>query len=217
MSMDQPADRSGILSDVDRYYSDKLREHGPTTAGVDWNGEESQHLRFKALLNVAGPDESDFSILDYGCGFGSMYAYMSTRWSGFEYTGYDISSTMIAEARELHGDSNAKWVTDEAALGSYDYIVASGIFNVRLEHSDDEWLQYILQTMHWMHEHSRRGFACNLLTSFSDAPFRRDHLYYANPMDLFAHCKTTFSRNVALLHDYDLYDFALIVRKDGAR
>jgi SAM-dependent methyltransferase len=206
--------RDGILSDVDHYYSEKLREHGPTTAGVDWNGVESQHLRFKALLNVVAEKTSDFSLLDYGCGYGSMYEYMQARWSSFRYTGFDISEIMIAKAQELWRDDSAVWLSDETQLGEYDYVVASGIFNVRLEHSDEEWLEYILQTMHWMNDHSRRGFACNMLTSFSDEPFRRGHLYYANPMDLFAYCKTHFSRNVALLHDYELYDFALVVRKD---
>ena len=164
------------------------------------------------MLNLVGETEVDFSILDYGCGYGSMYDYMQTRWSRFQYTGFDISETMIAKALEIHGDDDAVWLADEQELHEFDYVVASGIFNVRLEHSDEEWLQYILQTMHWMHEHSRRGFACNMLTSFSEEPFRRGHLYYANPMELFAYCKTNFSRNVALLHDYDLYDFALIVR-----
>ena len=39
-------------------------------------------------------------------------------------------------------------------------------------------------------------------------------LYYADPCALFDHCKTKYSRNVALLHDYGLYEFTLIVRKE---
>ena len=38
-------------------------------------------------------------------------------------------------------------------------------------------------------------------------------LYYADPCALFDYCKRNFSRNVALLHDYKIYDFTLIVRK----
>ncbi|MBM3138043.1 MAG: class I SAM-dependent methyltransferase, partial [Chloroflexi bacterium] len=30
---------------------------------------------------------------------------------------------------------------------------------------------------------------------------------------LFDYCKVNFSKNVALLHDYKLYDFTIIVRK----
>jgi hypothetical protein len=57
------------------------------------------------------------------------------------------------------------------------------------------------------------GFAFNCLTSYSDAERKRDYLYYADPCALFDLCKRRYSRNVALLHDYGLYEFTLLVRK----
>ena len=62
---------------------------------------------------------------------------------------------------------------------------------------------------------STRGFAFNCLTAYSDADKMRDYLYYASPTWLFDMCKQRYARNVALLHDYGLYEFTLIVRKDG--
>ena len=41
----------------------------------------------------------------------------------------------------------------------------------------------------------------------------RPDLYYADPCFLFDYCKTHFSKDVAILHDYGMYDFTLIVRK----
>ena len=41
-----------ILTQVATYYSDKLAEHGETARGVDWNGEESQVLRFEQLCRI---------------------------------------------------------------------------------------------------------------------------------------------------------------------
>ena len=61
---------------------------------------------------------------------------------------------------------------------------------------------------------SRRGFSSNFLTKYSDAEKMRPDLYYADPLFLFDQCKRNFSRNVALLHDYRLYDFTLVIRKD---
>ena len=61
---------------------------------------------------------------------------------------------------------------------------------------------------------SRRGFSSNFLTKYSDAEKMRPDPYYADPLFLFDHCKRNFSRNVALLHDYRLYDFTLVIRKD---
>ncbi len=60
----------------------------------------------------------------------------------------------------------------------------------------------------------RKGFSCNFLTKYSDANRMRSDLYYADPCFLFDYCKRHFSKNIALLHDYQLYDFTLIVRKD---
>ena len=60
---------------------------------------------------------------------------------------------------------------------------------------------------------SSRGFAFNCLTSYSDADKMRDDLYYADPCKLFDRCKRRYSRRVALLHDYGLWEFTILVRK----
>ena len=38
--------------EVADYYSAKLAEHGETPQGVDWNGAESQVLRFEQLTRI---------------------------------------------------------------------------------------------------------------------------------------------------------------------
>lgn len=202
-----------ILKAVDDYYTGKVLQHGATPQGVDWNGEESQHLRFKTLLQIVSEPTKPFSILDYGCGYGSMYAYMKPRFDAFAFTGFDISNAMIDEAKKQHGE-NAAWITtsDNAA---YDYIVASGIFNVRLKNNDADWLSYIKTELDWLNAHATKGFAFNMLTSYSDADKMRDYLYYADPAVVFDHCKRKYSKFVALLHDYPLYEFTILVRKNA--
>ena len=41
----------------------------------------------------------------------------------------------------------------------------------------------------------------------------RGDLYYGDPRAFFDHCKRRFSKQVALLHDYGLYEFTIRVRK----
>lgn len=60
---------------------------------------------------------------------------------------------------------------------------------------------------------SRLGFAFNCLTSYFDEDKKRDYLYYADPGIVFDLCKRRYSRNVAVLHDYGLYEFTILVRK----
>ncbi len=94
-----------------------------------------------------------------------------------------------------------------------EYIIASGIFNVKLNHNETEWLHYILSTLEVMNKKSTKGFSFNLLAKYSDKEYMRDDLYYADPLFLFDFCKRNFSKNVALLHDYNLYEFTILVKK----
>jgi SAM-dependent methyltransferase len=204
-----------ILDPVERYYTAKVLEHGATAQGVDWNSRESQELRFSQLLKVVDLSQP-FSITDYGCGYGALVAYMSDRDYPFTCRGFDISEGMIDRARQAFGDDpRCTFTTEKGDLQPGDYAVASGIFNVRLEASDAEWLNYILETLRDLDRLATRGFAFNALTKYSDADRMRANLYYADPLYLFDYCKAHHSKWVALLHDYGLYEFTIVVRKDA--
>jgi hypothetical protein len=122
---------------------------------------------------------------------------------------------MIAKAKELHATTGqTTFVNEEGELPKTHYTVASGIFNVKLLTTAPEWESYILKTLESINRLSERGFAFNILTKYSDQEFMRPDLYYADPLFLFDYCKTTFSRFVSLIHDYPLYEFTILVRKD---
>ncbi len=199
-----------IIDSVNHYYTEKVKEHGPTGKGVDWNGEESQFLRFSQLGKVL-PTEG-FSILDYGCGYGAFLDYLKPSFKDFQYTGFDISAQMLLEAEKLHSQKGA-FTSELQEEQKFDFLVASGLFNVRLDKSDEEWKDYIVQTLDQFDSITTRGFAFNILTSYSDADKQRDYLYYADPLYFFDHCKRNYSKEVALLHDYELYEFTILVRK----
>jgi hypothetical protein len=128
--------------------------------------------------------------------------------------GVDISEAMIAKAETLHrGQPDCRFLAGERADRQADYTVASGIFNVRLSAGEGDWRAHMLRSLEEMHAGSRLGFAFNCLTKYSDPALMKDYLFYADPGELFDRCKTRFSRNVALLHDYGLYEFTIIVRK----
>lgn len=201
-----------LLRSVADYYSAKLGENGPTPRGADWNSAESQRVRFEQLLKICGA-ATRVSVLDYGCGYGALVDYLDERGLPGSYQGYDVSEPMIAQARALHeGRAGCRFTHDERELEPAEYTVASGIFNVRLKTPPEQWHEYILATLHAMARLSTRGFAFNALTSYSDPERMRADLHYSDPCFLFDYCKRTFSRNVAVLHDYDLYEFTVLVR-----
>lgn len=202
-----------LLDQVADYYSEKLSTHGETPQGVDWNGKESQFLRFEQLCKVIQKD-GPFSVADLGCGYAALFDYLDSHFKDFQYLGLDVAADMIDAAQtRLNKTNNSRFMQSGSPDVVQDYMIASGIFNVRLENDDHEWLAHIKNTLNLMHENCTKGFSFNCLTSYSDADKMRDYLYYADPAILFDYCKRHFSRNVALLHDYDLYEFTMIVRK----
>lgn len=202
-----------ILAEVANYYSAKLAEHGDTPRGVDWNGEESQVLRFEQLGKIINRP-GVFSLNDLGCGYGALYDYLNSRYRDFVYNGCDVSGDMIRAAQGRYANSpNAHFAVAAEPLELADYGIASGIFNVRLGRSDAEWRDYLEATLDILDHTSLRGFAFNCLTSYSDVDKMRDYLYYADPCVLFELCKRRYSHHVALLHDYGLYEFTILVRK----
>lgn len=208
-----PKQKNSILGKVSEYYDAKLAEHGETPKGVDWNGEESQYLRFEQLSKIIQVP-GRFTINDIGCGYGAYYDYLSSVYSDFSYAGIDISEPMIdAASRRLKNATNANLIISEKPDTVADYAIASGLFNVRLEHTEAEWTAYIHDTLTILDQSCSRGFAFNCLTSYSDADRKRDYLHYANPGQLFDYCKTQHSPQIALFHDYGLYEFTILVRK----
>lgn len=203
-----------IQEAVRRYYTRTIADHGPTPRGVDWNTHEGQLLRFDQLLKLCDR-QGDACLLDLGCGYGALLDHLRGGGHPIRYLGLDLSEAMIREARALHPDEPpATFDVGSETDRPVDYVVASGIFNVKQQTPDAIWADYILETLEAMARMASRGFAFNLLTSYSDPLRRRPDLHYADPCRLFDHCKRRFSSQVSLLHDYGLWEFTILVRKD---
>lgn len=205
---------TSLLSEVANYYSGKLAEHGDTPRGVDWNGEEGQMVRFTQLCKIIDTEMTNFSLNDLGCGYGALLDYLRENYADYKYLGVDVSQEMITVAEQRHANAEqARFITAAEPNKAADYGLASGIFNVRLGRSDTEWFEHIQATLDVLDRTSNLGFAFNCLTSYSDEDKKRDYLFYADPCRLFDLCKRRYSRQVALLHDYGLYEFTILVRK----
>ncbi len=205
--------KTELLKEVAHYYSKKLAQFGETPRGVDWNGEESQTLRFEQLCRIIR-EPYTFSVNDLGCGYGALFNFLIDKYEVSSYLGADVSNEMVRAAQQLYGGcTQARFIRSAEPDRVADYSIASGIFNVRLKCNDDEWFSYIQTTLGVLDRFSRHGFAFNCLTSYSDEDKKQDYLYYADPSRLFDLCKRRYSRQVALLHDYGLYEFTVLVRK----
>lgn len=200
-----------VSETVARYYAGRLAAHGATPRGVDWNSAESQELRFTKLLTLCHGD-LDASMLDYGCGYGALAARLRSEGYGGDYVGFDLSPEMVHAAGLAQPLTNGRFTADPKTLRPADYVLASGIFNVRLDVATADWERHIRDTLDAMAALGTKGFAFNMLTRYADADRMRPDLYYADPAAWLTYCMDRFSRDVAMLHDYGLFEFTMIVR-----
>ena len=204
---------SSELDNVKKYFTEKLVAHGATHRGVDYNSVESQEARFFQLTRVIDAS-TRYSLLDFGSGYGGMYDYLVRLGHTLHYVGYDVAEPMVIKGREMHPNNPDCWFTSEIdEVPQVDFAVVSGTFNMKLDADFDSWTQIVIEALGQMNARASKGIAFNMLTKYSDADRMRPDLYYGDPCFYFDYCKRNFSRNVALLHDYNLYDFTIIVRK----
>ena len=205
-----------IQKRLNQYFADKLDTYGPTPKGVDYNGPDAQALRFEQLVKVIDPSQK-FSVIDYGCGYGGMFDFLYKKGWNFEYYGIDLIEKMVLAGREVYKDfPNAHFTTDEKEVPIVDYLLAGAIFNIKMETSYEEWQEFTFQSLVRMNSLCLKGFSFNMLTKYSDADrmAERPDLFFGDPLLFFDFSKRNFSRNIALLHDYSLYDFTILVRKE---
>jgi SAM-dependent methyltransferase len=191
-----------VIEAVAEYYGRALAAHGPTASGVDWSSPAEQALRFAVLLEVVEWSPRP-SLLDYGCGYGALAGLVAER---CEYVGFDIAPPMLAAARRAHPD--CRFVEQPEAA---DYVIASGIFNVKLDASAAAWEAHVEETIVRLGALARRGLAFNMLPPASSPQRERADLYYAEPDAIAARCRAL--GEVTLRRDYGLWEFSVLVAR----
>jgi SAM-dependent methyltransferase len=200
---------------IQNYFSETLTKHGATAKGADWRDDHAQQLRFVELSRILSTSENEhFTVTDFGCGTGAFSDFLVKEKFNFSYLGIDCTRLMIETARNINSNkANCRFEEATCLSSPTDFTVVSGTFNYKGMTPFSQWQDYVLDTLGNIDRFSTRGFAFNLLTSYSDEDKMLDHLYYPEPAFYFDFCKRNFSRNVALLHDYGAYEFTILVRK----
>ena len=205
-----------VLARGERYYAAKLARHGTTPRGVDWTCLPTQELRFVQLLRICDFDRP-FSLDDIGCGYGGLVAYLERYHprAAIDYLGIDLSPAMIRAARREHPPTaTRRFVAARESPRVADYAVASGIMNVKLEHSADIWEAFVETTLRGMWQATRRGFAVNFLRPLQEGI---DHaeLYRTEPARWRTFCEAELGCSVEVLSGYGLREFTLFARHGG--
>ena len=146
------------LTLVEELYTSNLKEYGITSTSVGWPNPEDHILRFDKLLGSFGL-KKPFSLNDLGCGYGAVLDYFNENGLPVEhYYGYDISQEMLDSlVPSNYPDIIIEKFCSPNLSACADFSIASGIFNVKFEESEEDWLKYILQTLNCLNEFSSSG------------------------------------------------------------
>ena len=101
---------------------------------------------------------------------------------------------------------------NEARNHNYDYVLASGIFNVMFS-SFSTWEEHVFKTLDELFQMSNLGYATNFLSSYSDESHRKENLYYSDPIRIMTYVLQKHSKNVTIIHDARLHDFSIQVHR----
>lgn len=207
-------DPSLVHAKIADYYTEKVKAFGCTPHGVDWTCQATQEMRFVQLLKVCD-FSAPFSINDLGCGYGALAAFLHRRHGAraVDYLGIDLSGDMVRRARRRCRVPGAvRFVKGSAAPRTADYSVASGIFNVQLDTSDEDWDAFIRSTLRQLWTASRHGFAVNFVAAPMDGLAVTRGLYTTPPDRWADYCADHFGAHVQVIDGYGMREFSLLVR-----
>ena len=203
--------KNEILQTIDRY-NKRLEEFGETEKALGWGDKGRSRLRYNVLC--AEFELKNTTVLDYGCGFGDLFAYIRDNISpDFNYIGIDINPKLIAVAQKRYGNQ-AQFHVVPFQVSDYfvqhqikaDYILSSGIFNFKL----DDNIGFIRSTLHLFDRFSNCGFASNFLSD--KVSFQAESNFHSNPGQILEmHYK--YSNNITLRNNYMPFEFSVFVNK----
>lgn len=199
--------------EVRKAYQELYNEFGVDPRSLGWD-KGKQFLRFENLTQDW--ELSGSRILDVGSGFGDFIKFLeNVGIKEYQYCGIDIVEDFVLEAKKIHKEKQAEFlhcsIFDLNDEERYDYALASGTFNHRMENVDPyEYLEKVIAKMYAV---SSVGFAIDLLSDKVD--YRYDHNYNYDParvLDILY----GFSRRVVMRNDRFPFEFSVHCFKDDS-
>ena len=192
------------------YFDRLVNIHGYSVQARDLSRERSLLLRYEALSEIA--DVRGRRVLDVGCGFGDLGAFLLSREGGnsIDYTGIDISARMIEEGRAAHpglrlhcGD-----LLEMPSEQQFDVVLAQGIFYLLGEEAESKAFKMIAR----MFDLAKVAVGFCTISSWAE---KQDPVeFYADPLRTLDFCRK-LTPAVCLRHDYLPNDFLIGMYREG--
>jgi SAM-dependent methyltransferase len=191
-----------------RFYESHIKRFGYGFRALGFGRRQSQEKRFSVVAALG--DLHGARLLDVGCGFGDLLAWLRARGIQPRYTGLDLTAAMVERCRERFQEDGApgeaRFMTGDALTfqpeGTYDYVVASGLFG----YAARDTRVRVRPTLERLFGMTGIGLAVNFLSAW--APARSHGRLYVQPADVLQYA-LRLTPSVRLDHTYMPNDFTI--------
>lgn len=194
------------LNPIKEYWNKRAEDCTTDCDKVD-SSKRSQIMRFEAFTRLNNLEGK--SILDVGCGAGDFWNYLLTKGIDCDYTGFDISESMIKRCRERF--PNVRFESGDFTEWShgqnFDYTIAIAIHNIKTSSAKEILRDTTLKQF----EISNVGTHISILTDRYNAFDPHIQAWHAEEILKLALDITPY---VTLRHDYLPHDFSLTLYKE---
>lgn len=193
------------------YYQPKLSGCSEDFEILGWENVAAQEARFRVLADHVKLHQR--TLLDVGCGLGSLYDYLLSRGIQPLYTGVDLLREMVCKAKEKRSDleivcgdifENPMFPSD-----SFDVVFSSGIFNLNLGNNRE----FFPRAVSVMHDIARETVVFNLLHVHSPDPDERYFYYHPDEVKEILSRALPASTRIRTVSEYLPNDFTVICEK----
>ena len=211
----------GGTEEVFKFFDTNYRQHGYSKESLGWC-KGKQNIRFERLTRFFGLENEgpEKRIFDIGCGFGDLNKYFEkTGYKNYQYTGCDLVNGFIETADQIFSDhKNITFVCDDFlemdVKEEYDYIIASGIFNLKMHEKDN--YQNIYDVMEKAMKICNQTGAIAFDFQSDKVDFVANDIGFYNSPGKVLDIAYNFSRNIVLDNSYMPFEFAVIIFKDDS-
>ena len=192
-------------------YAKRFEKFGHDVRTLGWGGGiERQQLRFDIIMEsqnfISTPIKT---VLDVGCGFGDMGAYLNKTHPNINYTGIDINPLLIQEGLTRFPGVNLICADVNAlALEKFDLVCACGIFNFELQNCDH--LNYIYEMLDKFNKLSTKVVVVDFMSTYVD--FTAPGGFHM-PEEKAIEFSKKISRRFVLRNDYTDFEYAIYILK----
>ncbi len=208
---------SKTINKLSKHYENLFKKHKYSVKSNQQSSIKTQYRRFDQIVNKINFKKNS-SILDFGCGTGSLLKYLKIKkkFHGY-YHGIDIAENMIISNKKFYKGKNIKFtcqnILKKRIKKKYDFIFVNGVFN---NLTKDNW-RLMKKILIELFKITKQRLVFNNLSTYVD--YKDKNLFYIPPERVLSFCKKQLSNYVFLDHSYKIkentipYEFTTTVLK----